>query len=259
MSLYFDADAWSAYFKSRASSLNLAWMLAKGAYKSFRQVRVDLQLPILDDGDSNAWSQSLAQDAADLQAIVNVLLQVASDVVSGARGVAWNTEKQDFYIERLPSDDIRIVVSDDPNNADLLSIVSTKSGEAVHAVDQVSAPPDLSIYVASLRTFVLAESACFNLRSYAEQKTLATLGAYRQKLVSQGTQSSDEQGQLLIHAIQDSSKGVYDAASASLATSKVVSGGSSGWSNTEKILLISALATVVSVGIQVFKARSGKA
>lgn len=258
MALYFDADAWSSYFKSRANSLNLAWMLAKGAYKAFRQVRVDLQLPILDDGDASAWSQALSQDAADLQAIVNLLLKVSSDVVSGVRGVAWNTDKQDFYIEKLPSDELRISTTDDPNDPDRLVLVSTKTGEVVRAKDQVSAPPDLSIYVASLRMFVIAESACFNLRSFAEQRTLATLGAYRQKLVDQGTQSSEEQGKLLVHAIEDSSKGVYDASAGSLAT-RSTSSASSGWSNTEKILLISAMATVVSVSIQVFKARSGKA
>lgn len=258
MALYFDADAWSTYFKARADSLNLAWTLAKGAYKSFRQVRVDLQLPILDDGDASAWSQTLAQDAADLQAIVNLLLKVASDVISGVRGVAWNTDKQDFYIEKLPTDEIRIVVTDSPQDTGRLTLVSTKTGELVHAQNQVSAPPDLSLYVASLRTFVLAEAACFTLRSYAEQRTLETLGAYRQKLVNEGVQNKEEQGKLLVHAIEDSSKGVYDAASSRLTPSKV-SGGSSEWSNTEKILLISAMATVVSVSIQVFKARSGKA
>lgn len=252
MSMQFDAEAWSKYFTARASSLNLAWMLAKGAYKSFRQVRVDLQLPILDDGDGTAWTTSLAQEGADLQAMVDFLLKVASDVVSGTRGVAWNTEKQDFYIEKLPSDEFRIGFDE----LDVPRLVSNKTGEVYHASGTVSAPADLSIYATPLRAYVRAEAACFSLRSFSEARTLSTLGAYRQKLVDQGPARSVEQGNLLVHAIEDSSKGVYDAATASLETTSKPTG-FAAWSPTEKALFLSATAGVISVLLQVYRTRKG--
>lgn len=252
MAMNFDGEAWSAYFKSRAASLNLAWTLAKAAYKSFRQVRVDLQLPIIDDSDGQAWSSSLLQGAADLEAMVKLLLSVSSDVISGRRGVAWIAEKQDFYIEKLPSDDIRIGLDDKGTPV----LISTKTGQVTQAATTLAAPADESLYVASLRSFLLVEAACGSLRSFAEEKTLSTLGAYRQKLIDQGSEASAEQGKLLVHAIEDSSKGAYDAAAGSLVP-VTSGGGTTGWSPTEKILLVSALATVTSVAIQVFKARSG--
>ena len=254
-----DLNAWYEYLLARKKRLDAAWTEAKASYKSLRQVRADLHLQFIDAADPNAWTAELDQDAVDLQYGVLLLLSAADDVLAGRRKVGWDASRNEFFVERLPIDKIKIDTRAAPvdpitgvtrSGRNVLVTIDTgadtrMSGTVSGAITLGTGLSDLAFFSA----FITAESEATRLGTIADQKTLGTLASYRQGMVTTGF--TEEQSNLFAHAISDGAKGVYSENGTKIVLSHA-STSSNGLLTGEKILLASVIVSVIGLAMKVW-------
>jgi len=202
-----DEKAWEAYLTALRDNLSASWTRAVAAYTGLKTVRQNLGLPFLVDGagpeggaapgmsSASAWSSDLDQNAVDAMAMVKIITDALNDAIAGKRKVAWNTEKNQFEIEGLSSDVVRLALNGD------VPIIVNPAGEQTHVQGQVGVPAivwatTLGVTVLALPAYWAVEKAVNNITDVAEQKTMRTIAEKSYECVTTGKCTPDQAAKL---------------------------------------------------------------
>lgn len=192
-----------AYVGGLQTAVKASLQRATVAYNTLKNVRSKLGLEFITatGGEGSAevggWAQDLEVQAQDLHAMAVFLDQIANDVKSGKRDLAWNKAFGAFAITALPGDVIRIELA----QSGVPVIVDAKTGQSIHVdaplgvgavnwleLAAVAAIPTVGLY---LTTTKFLDS----MTVVAEQKTQRTLLEAAKKhadLVAQGKATPDQ-------------------------------------------------------------------
>lgn len=202
-----DGKAWEAYLTALRDNLQGSWTRAVAAYTGLKTVRTNLGLPFMVEGagpeggaaagmsSASAWSADLDQNAVDAMAMVKIITDALNDAIAGKRKLAWNTDKNQFEIEGLPSDVVRLSLNGD------VPIIVTPTGEQTHVNGQVGVPAivwatTLGVTVLALPAYWAVEKAVNNITDVAEQKTMRTIAEKSYECVTTGKCTPDEAAKL---------------------------------------------------------------
>lgn len=196
-----------AYVEALRGSTKTALQRATVAYNTLKTVREKLGLDFIPsaggEGSANTggWASDLEVQAQDLHAMAVFLDQIALDVKNGKRDLIWNKAFGAFAVSALPSDVIRL----DVTQGGVPVIVDASTGKPIHVeaplgvgavnwaeLAVVAAIPTVGIY---LTTTKFLDS----MTVVAEQKTQRTLLEAAKKnadLVAQGKATPAEAKQL---------------------------------------------------------------
>ena len=253
-SLTFDAQAWGTYLKARNDSLSASWARTKSAYFALKKVRADLGKPFIVDVITEqqptlvgAWSTELDQQIVDLNAMVLFINSAVDEVLKGKRQMAWDPDKNDLVLGRLPSDAFHIEVQ---NGAPVL--VANSDDSVTHASGTVGlaflALPPLAIVAivgaVALGVVAIVEKVSDTFRDVAVEKSIQTIAEKNAELIKAG-KMSPEQAAANTKAIYDGAKGVTQARAA-VAASNPVSKAMDSFSG-----LITGVMVVAGIGLVV--------
>lgn len=246
-----DLAAWEAYLKALRANIIDSWSRAVSAYTGLKNARADLDLPFMiaqgapeagAPGMSSAasWAPDLEQNAMDLMAMVQLIVNAIDDVLSNKRKLVWDQTIGALTIEALPGD-IRLVIQNG------VPVLVNQSGAQVHPVSDkgigaVGIPP--LVWLATATTSVLALPAYFivqkavnNMTDVAEQKTIQTISEKSYDCVKSGKCTPEQAANL--------NKSLYDGASG-LRESKAKEAAAKAKPTTD---ITKAITTVALVGL----------
>jgi hypothetical protein len=192
-----NVDAWAAYLRAVRDSLNAQWARTKSAYFTLKEIREQFGLSFIIDqaGEATAppgaWTTALQNKMLKLQSIVDVLNLVATDALEDKRKLAWNPQRQDFEIEKLPVDPLTVqLVNGQPELVDNSGAVIQPTGDV--GVGLAPLAWVAIVGVVAIAVYFSTESVCDTIEKTAEQKTMQTIGDQSAKLVEQGKATPEE-------------------------------------------------------------------
>lgn len=180
-------QAWSSYLQGLQQNLNTSWAQGKAAYLTLKSVREKLGLPFItsqtneSNPDTGGWADDFEAQAQDIQAMVTLLDQAATDVLADKRKLMWNQELSDFSISGLPGDVLRLDIVQG-----VVMLVDTNTGKQVHVSGQIGILPILWLaagvaVVQGIAAYLIVDKACQTFKTMAEQKTQRTLAEAAKK------------------------------------------------------------------------------
>lgn len=213
----FDTAAWGQYIQSLRDNVEGSWQRAVGAYKTLKAVREQLGLPFIVDAQPGgegqpptppppgAWTSDFEQQMLDLQGIVSVLVKAADEAVEGKRKLAWNEQIQDFVLESLPGDQVRIEMV----GGKLVATNLDGSG-AKHWSGTVGEPAQLGALpaiawvaitgISVVGIYFITDRVCKAVETAAEEKTFQTTATKNAELVQSG-KATPEQATAMTSAV----------------------------------------------------------
>lgn len=218
-----DAEAWGAYLTALRGSIQTSWAGARQAYLTLKRVREQLGFPFISpvtggEGglvDNGGWSDSLESNMQDLQAMVKVTDDAFGDVLAQKRKLLYDAKTNDFAVEGLPSDVVRVRLTNGN-----LSLVNGQN-QPIHVTGTIGLAPVIliggvaAVALSGAVTFVAAglviKKTCETVQAVAEQKTLQTALTKQAELVQSGKATPEQAAAM--------TKSVYDGAAA-VATAK---------------------------------------
>lgn len=246
-----DAAAWGEYLTALRSSIQTSWAGARQAYLTLKRVREQLGFPFISpvtggEGglvDNGGWSDSLESNMQDLQAMVKVTDDAFGDVLAQKRKLLYDAKTNDFAVEGLPSDVVRVRLT----NGNLSLVDGT--GNTIHVTGTIGVAPVIliggvaAVALSGAVTFVAAglviKKTCDTVQAIAEQKTMQTALTKQAELVQSGKATPEQAAAM--------TKSVYDGATA-LATAK---GKAEENSDTSKITKTVTTVALIGLGIGV--------
>jgi len=214
-------DAWTALITALRDSTQASRDAMVKSYLGLKKVREDLGLPFMSgtggEGgavDPGAWGPDLDQQAVDLVAMGKIAVDGASDVLANKRKLIYSNQLQDFVVEALPTDAMRVgVVGGKP------VLLDATSGNTAHGSGTVGILPlliaggivgngliALAAYGIVKESFALASTVSTN-------KMLRTLSNNQTELVTSG-KATPEQAAAQTKALLDGAESVKLAAAA---------------------------------------------
>lgn len=206
--------AWDSYLRGLATNLQSAWDRALSAHHTLHKVRTTLGLPFIVDrvteagATPGAWASDLEQQMLELQVMVQTLVGAANDTVAGKRQLGWNDQTNDFEIERLPEDAVRIETR---NGRPVL--IGNMTNEPVEVTGSLGIAPIVWVgiaAVAAVATYFIVEEACKTVETVAKQKTYQTLSNHQHDLVTSG-KATPEQAAKMTETILTGAKELEEA------------------------------------------------
>jgi len=211
-----DLVAWEAYIKALRNSLQTSWNNARSAYLTLKSVREQLGLPfIVNPGSpevgnapgmstSAAWQSDLDQQAVNVMGMVTLSTNALDDAVLPAgnpkkRNLVWDATRNDFGIEALPGDLLRLEARQAPSGQTIPVLVDANTNQPTNIQGTISAVPALLIAAGVVVTVVqtiglvlIVNAACETLQTVAEQKTLQTITEKQAELVQSGKATPEQ-------------------------------------------------------------------
>lgn len=246
-----NAAAWGAYLTALRGSMNQSWAGARNAYLTLKKVRQQLGFPFIgslltgEGGlvDSGAWDDSLEGNMQDLQAMVKVTDDAFGDVLAQKRKLFYEQKTNDFAVEGLPSDIVRVKLTDGN-----LSLVNGQ-GQPIHVTGTIGLAPIIvggivaAAAISGAVTFVAAalviKKTCDTIQAIAEQKTMQTALVKQAELVQSGKATPAEAAAL--------TKSVYDG-TAAVATAKGAAAAQAN-ANSDVTNISKTVTTVAFIGL----------
>lgn len=217
----FDVDAWNSLLVAQRDALKNSWDRALAAYHTLVQVRQDLGLPTLDEDstatEQSGWNRNLQQNALDVQLSVNLMLGFMDDVLARKRKIQWDETTQDWAIELLPSDTVKLAL----NAQNFPQAVQVSDGQPVVATGNLGNPWIIAgaavgaglIAVAALWIFSqYLDRAAATVEQLSNDATVRTIANKQQECVDAGQSPKDCAG--LTQALTHYSTAVIDAQTA---------------------------------------------
>jgi len=233
-------DAWSQLVAALRDSTQASWDGAKQSYLALKKIREDLGLPFMaGPGGENApanvgaWAPDLDQQAVDLQAMTQIAVNAANDVLQNKRKLIWDAGLKDFVIEALPDDVVRVEVM---NNKPVLVLAST--GANTHSTGTIGMLPLLIgagvavSVVQGLIVYELIKDANATLRSLSNDKMVRTLSNNQTQLVMSG-KATPEQAAAATKAVTDGATAINES-QAKAEAARAAGGGVDQWTNLIK-------------------------
>lgn len=139
-----DGAAWQAYLQGLITRLERVETKTHIDYAALKAVREKLGLPFVVDqgggegggGDPGAWSSDYEAQALDIMGTSAFARQLLQDAIDGKRRLLYQSPKNDFAIEGLDSDIVRV----DVDSAGYVRLVDVKTGNVAHVQGTLSAP-----------------------------------------------------------------------------------------------------------------------
>jgi hypothetical protein len=199
------SEAIGAYVAGLRDSVLGSKKSAVNAYNTLKSVRSNLGLPFMssggEGGDQNGWSPDLEQQAVDVVAMANILTAAADDVLAQKRKLYWDDKLQNFAVEGLPGDVLRLQL-----DANGVPVLVDANGNQQHVTGQVGAVPVIVmvgvaaiVLIQALIIYLLIDKALQTLQVIAEQQTQKTLAQAVKKhadLVASGKATADDAAKL---------------------------------------------------------------
>lgn len=192
-----ESKSWGGYVAALRDQILTSKAAAVASYNALKQVRQKLGLPFMagaageaGGGDAGAWSQDLEQQAVDVTAMAALCVNAANDVLARKRRLMWDDKQNDFAIEGLPGDVVRLQKAENG-----VPVLVDSSGQVTHVTGQVGNPLVVFGVIAALAVvqalalLLLVDQALKTLQVVAEQRTQRTLADAAKKhadLVEQG-------------------------------------------------------------------------
>lgn len=205
-----DPAAWGAYLASLRDSVQTSWSKAREAYFTLKKVREDLGLPFKASptGESPAygmsseaaWSDSLEQNAVDIQAMVKVCVDAANDAIAGKRKLVWNDKIGEFVIEGLSGDTYQI-----KRNSEGVPLLYAADGKQAHASGTIGLPQVIvglaigATVVQGLTIYFGVKKLCETLENVSSDKTIRTVMETQAEMIKGG--ASPEQAKAATEAV----------------------------------------------------------
>lgn len=216
-----DPNAWGAYVAALRDKVAGKKSDVVQAYNTLKKVREQVGLPFMGGAageggapDTGAWAPDLEQQAVDIMAMGTLCVSALGDVLAKKRRLMWDDMRNDFAVEGLPGDVVRLQV-DGANNPVLVD----SSGQVTHVTGQVGEPVTLIFGVAvalaviqTVALVVIVWKALDALETVVVQKTERTAAETAKKyadLVEQG-KLTPAQAKGLTDAVYTGAKGLRE-------------------------------------------------
>jgi hypothetical protein len=232
-------DAWAQLVTALRDSQQESWNAAKRSYLALKKIRGDLGLDFMVEpgGEGNpknvgAWAPDLDQQAVDLQAMNEILINAANDVLASKRQLVWNPQIKDFGIQALPNDIVRI---ETVNNKAVLVLSST--GASTHGTGTIGIAPLAigaiagGLLIVGLGVYALVKDHNATMRHAADQKTVQTLSDNQVKMIQGG--ATPEQAAIATKAVTEGAAAIK-AAEAKVEAAKAGGSDVSQWTSLLK-------------------------
>jgi hypothetical protein len=234
-------DAWASMMTALRDSTEASWQAARASYLGLKRVREDLGLPFYStptegNPDKGGWAPDLDQQAVDLQAMRDVLVLAANDVLNNKRKLVWSEDLQDFVIEALPGDKLAVRVV---NGKPVLYDPYFASLAEVHPPGTVGIAPLIiggaiigAAIVGGLVAYTIVKESMATMRTFSEQRTIQTLSNNQVSMMEKG--ATAEQATAATKAVTDGAASIKQA-EAEVEKAKASGTGVDQWTNLIKV------------------------
>lgn len=190
--------AWEKFIVSQNASLQAAWQEALAARNSLKKVREALGLPFIvnapgEAGAAGAWNDDFEKNTLEVQAMVTFLNNVTNEAVAGKRALVFNSQTDDMGLELLPTDTLRMAVSQQGRPV----MVNVQTGQPVTEFSgTLNALPAVAIVgivvVAGIVVWASTEAVCDTVKTVAREKTVQTIRTSGAKLIEEGKATPEQ-------------------------------------------------------------------
>lgn len=209
-----DAE-WNAYFSALRDNMNARWQRAVDSYKTLKSVRETLGLPFMAEpgqGEgpiaTGAWSADLEQQAVNIHAMTVLITGALDDVVANKRKIGMLPNSDEWVIERLPSDILRIEVKA-PGTPVLVNAATGQPEQVQGTVGALWSSAALAVLVPGAGIY-LTLRAIDNLVQNTQEKTAQTIAKRNGDLIASG-KATPEQAAALTKAEAEAAAGLVKA------------------------------------------------
>lgn len=191
-------DAWVALIAALRDSTQKSRDAMVSSYLGLKKVRDDLGLPFMSGApgegvDAGAWGADLDQQAVDLVAMAKIATDGANDVLANKRKLIYSSQLNDFVIEALPSDTMRVAVTGNkPVLYDAASNNATHSSGTVGILPLIIGAGIVGNGLIALGAYAIIKESLAAATTISTNKMLRTLSDNQTKLVMSGKATPDQ-------------------------------------------------------------------